>query len=309
MSSAFLSGLWVSVRSCSLLQERAALTFFFAASCLPPSHLPSSTAHRITPKEVLHCSCRQAESRQARQLYGGRVLRARRVPGEHTHRLQGGKSPSFAPRQGPITLCRNSSAPLSLLSSSNSPSPPSRGRATTSSTSRPSSPAPPSAKITSIPTLRKKIPRALSSRAYRASTATLDGFSKTASQVRFCSLPNLRCTADQVVVDADDLTNQASALAIRNTSSAVARVLGSAAGASYRCEPVESGLTLSLGRRVLVDKDLPGSRASVRDGCSCSGGGRSKWDRSRVRRRAGGVRISRVRKNNAPAGYPRERSG
>ena len=128
MSSAFLSGLWVSVRSCSLLQERAALTFFFAASCLPPSHLPSSTAHRITPKEVLHCSCRQAESRQARQLYGGRVLRARRVPGEHTHRLQGGKSPSFAPRQGPITLCRNSSAPLSLLSSSNSPSPPSRGR-------------------------------------------------------------------------------------------------------------------------------------------------------------------------------------
>lgn len=73
--------------------------------------------------------------------------------------------------------------------------------------------------------------------------------------------------------DADDLTSQASALAIRDQSSAVARVLGSAAGQpSFPPLPPLHGLTSLAHRRVHVNADIQGSRAAVRARCACCAG-------------------------------------
>lgn len=49
--------------------------------------------------------------------------------------------------------------------------------------------------------------------------------------------PRYDSCADECFTDANDLESQASALSIRNTSSAVARVLGSAAGMYYSIHP------------------------------------------------------------------------
>ena len=86
--------------------------------------------------------------------------------------------------------------------------------------------------------------------------------------------------------DTDDLTAQASALALRDNSTAVAKVLGSAAGASdnHECCSAPTLIHSRGSRRILVGAIVQGIGAALRDGCTCRCRGGPERYRQGVRR-------------------------